>query len=114
MGILENWKEIRKYNPWRSSLAHHGWRWVIGWFPFLIVFPAVIFLGSAIVGRETATTGALIAVILVAGTAAVIATYGLWALEDRLLPATRERVGLVAFWVAAVAAVGVCLALASM
>ncbi len=112
MGILENWREIRKYYPWRSSNAHHGWVRVIPGFSFVAVFFGVSILGSAVVGGKTASTGALITVTVVAITAGVIAGYGLSALRYRLPLATSQRVGLVAFWVAVLAAVGVLLALA--
>ena len=70
------------------------------------------FLGSAVVGGSTASTGALITVVLVAITAAVMASVGLQVLaENRLRPTTYRRVGFVAWWAGVLAAVGAYLAL---
>ena len=113
MRISETLRDLWKYKPWLSSDAHFGWTRVIGGLTFVIVLFGVGFLGSAVVGGSTASTGALITVLLVAITAAVMATVGLQALvENRLPPATYQRVGLVAWWAAVLAAVGVYLALA--
>ena len=98
MKISETLRDLWKYKPWQSSDAHFGWTRVIGGLACLTVLFGVLFLGSAVVGGSTASTGALITVTLVAITAAVMASVGLQALaEKRLRPATYRRVGLVAW-----------------
>lgn len=112
MRISENWRDLRKYKPWQSQMARFGWTRVIGGFSFVAVMFGVLFLGSAVVGGSTASTGALITVTLVAITAGVTWFVFLQHVRDRLPPATRRRVGLVAGWGAVLAIVGLFLGLA--
>ena len=116
MGRKEILRRVLEFDYWRSWMVDYGWRWTIAPFAYVIVLGGVMILGWEVIGMgsrtvegEIVSLGAFIAVIAVAVMAGVIAWFGVEALQDRLPPATSERVGLVAFWVAVLAIVGVSL-----